>query len=693
MAGSYSQDGRFLAVTTPFGKDVLLLESFEGTEALSEPFLFRLTVLADATATVAFETILGKAVGVVFTLPDGTTRPFSGVVTAFRKGETVRGLESDLVRYHADVRPQLWLLTRRVRCRVFERLAVPDILTQVLAGVPTSLKLQGTYPAREFCVQYRESDFAFASRLMEEEGIWYYFEHTDSGHTMVLGDAPSTHPDVVDPSPVGYQPAADELAWSAAASWVLTQEVRHAQTVLNDYHFQLPDSDLSATQAATASADAGIVTHQLTAGAADQFEDYQYPGDFAHHFDGIDPSASEQASELNNVFDENRRFAGLRMGADQTPGLVASGRAQCPGFSAGYRLALSGHPDGDGPYILTRVEHRASVAGAYLSAHPDPGPVYTNSFECLPAAIPFRPARRTPHPVIAGVQTAQVVGPDGSEIFTDKYGRIQVRFFWDRDKTASCWVRVGTPWAGQQWGMIHIPRVGQEVVVAFEHGDPDRPIVVGSVYNATHMVPYTLPDSATQSGVKSRSSPQGTADNFNEIRFEDKKGSELVNVQAEKDMTRLVKNDDTLEVRHDQKITIKNNRTEEVTEGDESVTIKAGNRTHSVKTDDTLTVEGKRTITVTGNHTRTVKEGNDSVAVTQGNFSLKTDAGTISIEAAQSITLTVGGSTVKLDASGVTIQAPVVKVVGQGQVQVQGPVVQVSADGVLQLSGGVIMIG
>jgi type VI secretion system secreted protein VgrG len=710
MADTYSQDGRLLAVTTPFGKDVLLLETFEGTEVLSEPFLFHLTMLADATATIAFETILGKAVAAAITPPDGTPRPFSGVVTTFRKGDTVRGLGGDLVRYHAEVRPQLWLLTRHARCRVFERLSVPDILAQVLTGVTTSVKLQGTYPVREYCVQYRESDFAFASRLMEDEGIWYYFEHTAGAHTMVLGDVPVTHPATADPSPVPFRPTADELSGAAVSTWVKSQEVRHAQTVLNDYSFQLPDSDLSATQAGTASAAAGTVTHQLTAGPADQFDDYDHPGSYAHHFDGISSSGAEQAGELNNVFDENRRFAGLRMAADQTPGLVASGAGICPGFCAGFKFTLSGHPDADGDYVLTRVRHQASIAGAYLSVPPTGSePAYTNAFECLPAAVPFRPARRTPHPLVAGVQTAQVVGPSGNEIFTDKYGRVQVRFFWDRDSTSSCWVRVGTIWAGQQWGVVHVPRVGQEVIVAFEHGDPDRPIIVGSVYNATHMPPYTLPDNMTQSGVKSRSSPQGTADNFNEIRFEDKKGSELVTVQAEKDMTRLVKNDDTLTVQRDQKITVKNDRTEEVTDGNETVTVKAGSRTHSVKTDDSLTVEGKRTITVTGDHTRTVEQGNDAITVSQGNSTLKADAGAVSIEAAQSITLkvggntikvettgitlTVGGSTVKLEASGVTVQGPVVKTTGQGQVQVQGPVIQVSADGVLQLKGGVTMIG
>jgi type VI secretion system secreted protein VgrG len=235
---------------------------------------------------------------------------------------------------------------------------------------------------------------------------------------------------------------------------------------------------------------------------------------------------------------------------------VIEGTSTCRHLAGGHKFTLDRHFDANGQYVLTRVEHSASVVGAYTTGEA-PAVPYSNSFRCIPVALPFRPARLTPRARVYGTQSATVVGPSGEEIFTDKYGRVKVQFPWDRqgtnDANSSCWVRVGTLWAGQQWGAIHIPRVGQEVIVAFEEGDPDRPIIVGSVYNASMMPPYTLPDNRTQSGIKSRSSLQGSTDNFNELRFEDKKDSELIFFHAEKDFQREVENNDTLKVGFDKK--------------------------------------------------------------------------------------------------------------------------------------------
>jgi type VI secretion system secreted protein VgrG len=320
-------------------------------------------------------------------------------------------------------------------------------------------------------------------------------------------------------------------------------------------------------------------------------------------------------------------------------------------------------------YVLTSVRHEAadaSVAG-------DGDSHYANTFACMPARVIFRPARTTPWPAVQGPQTAVVAGPAGDEIYVDKYGRVKVQFFWDRqgkmDENSSCWIRVSQSWAGKNWGAAFHPRVGQEVVVDFLEGDPDRPLITGRVYNAVQTQPYDLPGDKTRSGIKSRSSKGGGADDFNELRFEDKKGSEDVYFHAQKDFHRVVENDDDLKVGHDQTIEIKNNRTETVKEGDEKVAVEKGNREV------------------------TIDMGNDTLTIKMGNQTTKLNLGKSETEAMQSIELKVGQSSVKLDQTGVTIKGLTVSVEGQLQTSVKGMMTQIGGDAMLQQSGGVIMIG
>jgi type VI secretion system secreted protein VgrG len=308
-----------------------------------------------------------------------------------------------------------------------------------------------------------------------------------------------------------------------------------------------------------------------------------------------------------------------------------------------------------------------------------------------------------------------VVGQQGDEIFTDKYGRVKVQFPWDRegkkDANSSCWVRVGSVWAGKQWGGIHIPRVGQEVLVAFQEGDPDQPIIMGGVYNAEQMPPYALPDNKTQSGIKTRSTLKGGTDNFNELRFEDKKDSEEIYFHAEKDFNRVVENNDTLKVGSDkakdgsQTIEVWKDRTETVKTGNELVTISKGNRTVNVDkgNDEHHVKTGNRTVDVDqGNDSHNIKQGNravvismgnDSLAIKMGNQTTKLDMGASNTEAMQSITLKVGQNSITIDQMGVTIKGMMVTVEGQVQTQVKGLMTQVQGSAMTQISGGITMIG
>lgn len=743
-----TQAGRLLALSTPLGADNLLLERIRGEEAISELFRFDLDVLCLADAPVAFDALLGQPANVKVMLPDGTFRFFNGIVSRLAQGDYVAGPNgvNTFVRYHLEVVPQLWLASLSHKSRIFQTLSVLDILKQVLTGLSISWQVLGTLEPRDYCVQYNESDFAFASRLMEEEGIYYFFEHADGSHQMVIADTPQAHTAVPGPATISYQITQgglhpDDRIFALRKS----QVVRPGKFTLWDNSFELVGQNLEAVKAVTQTVAVGTITHKLAVAGNDAIEVYEYPGLYAQRFDGIAPGGGDRAADVQKIFTDNARTVGVRAKQETTPSIRLEGEGNVRHLSSGHKFTLADHFDANGDYVLTRVVHQATQEGVFAAGGGDDS-AFQSTFTCIPIALPFVPPLVTPRPRVAGPQTATVVGPSGDEIFTDKYGRVKVQFNWDRlgtkDAASSCWIRVGSHWAGLQWGAIHIPRVGHEVIVAFEDGDPDRPIITGGVYNATNMPPYTLPDNKTQSGIKSRSSAGGSADNFNELRFEDLKDSELVYFHAEKDFSRVVENNDTLKVgfekkdKGDQTIDIYNNqkltvgagagsaddgsqtisvykdRTTSIETGNETLTVKKGNRSVTVSEgDDTHTVtKGKRTVTVksddaltvsdgnqaikvdTGNREVTIGKGNDTLTVTSGDLTIKVSAGKIAVEAAVSIELKVGGSSIKIEPAAITIKSVQIAIQGDGTAEMKSPMTTVKGDGVLTLKGGVVMI-
>ena len=671
----YAQTDRPMKLTTPLGPDALLLVGLQGREAISQMFHFELkTGWGDKTKLLPFDQLLGKKVTVEIS-PSKNKRYFNGIVCKVTQGER----DEDFTYYTLEVVPQLWLLDRKLCSRTFQHITVPDILKTLFTGMDVAYQIEGTFEQREYCVQYRETDLAFASRLMEEEGIFYFFKHSSSGHQMVLANTPQSHPAIpYTPTTIWQEGSNAVLELDHVFDWTKGQEIRSGKFTAWDYTFEMPTKHLDADKTITDSVTVGTVTHKLKVAGNDSLELYDYPGGYASRFDGINKSGGEQPASLQNIFTDNKRTVDIRMQEEALSSLLIRGRGGHAGFTAGHTFDLTRHYSDNGKFVLTSVQHEAKQPLAVEQV--EGGFRYANAFTCIPSTLPFRPARVTPVPSVRGVQTATVVGPSGEEIFPDKYGRVKVQFHWDRqgtdDVNSSCWVRVATFWAGPQWGAIHIPRIGQEVIVDFLEGDVNRPIIVGSVYNADMMPPWTLPDQKTVSGIKSRSSLHGGADNFNMMSFEDKKGSELVSVQAEKDLKTLVKNDENREVDHDRVTLIKHDETQTVT-NNETITVEQGNQTIEIKQ---------------GNQSTTLDMGNQSTQIKMGNQTIKVDMGKIEIEAMQSIQLKVGQSTIKMDPTGVTINSMMIKVDAQVQAQVHSLMTQVNGDAMTVVKGGVVMI-
>jgi type VI secretion system secreted protein VgrG len=747
-SGDASSAPPILSVSTPLG-DVFAVTAFDGREGVSRLFEFSVDLVASATQTVGFDQLLGRGVTVHLLQSDGAPRHFHGLVRSVAQGGSSTDQSGHRrTAYRLTLVPALWTLTRHRQSRIFQQLSVSAILEKVLTGLPVKLDLRGHYEPRNYCVQYRETDFAFASRLMEEEGIFYFFTHADGQHTMVVADQPAAHPTHPGaPIPI-HAPEGGVRPDDAIYTWQKEQTLTAGKVVLWDHAFEMPGRNHAAQAPVQASLQVGTVSHKLSVGGNDKMELYDYPGGYAKRFDGIDSGGGERASDVQKIAQDNERTAKLRMQEEEALAVKTEGASTCRQLVSGYKLSLTGHENADGSYVILELEHEARAGDVALSSA-SAGFTYKNRFTCVPAAVAYRPPQTTPRPHVAGCQTATVVGPRGEEIFVDKYGRVKVQFHWDRegklDANSSCWVRVASPWAGKKWGAVHLPRIGQEVVVDFLEGDPDRPIIVGSVYNAEQMPPYVLPANRTQSGVKSRSSPQGTDETFNELRFEDKKGEEEVHLQAQKDLTILVKNDETRTVDHDRRTTIgrhdytelkpkedggvgnqdltmhKGDRSILLKEGSQSTVLEKGQLLVDIKQGDhdlrvngnerTKVTLGDREVTVAdGHHTIEVQKGNQKVQVKMGNdetivdmgnytlqckmgnIAIKANLGTITLESMSGVELKCGQSSVKVDQMGVTVKGMMAKVEGMTMAQLKSPMTQVNGDAMLTAKGGITMI-
>jgi type VI secretion system secreted protein VgrG len=545
---SYTQDDRLLALETPLGKDLLLLQRLQGDDAISRPFSYSLELLAFENTSISFKDIVGQKVTISIQLPDKQPRYVNGYVTRFSQGETDA---RNFTHYYCQVSPWLWFLTRQSDCRIFQNMTVPDILSQVfnlfsVKDFRNSLKT--SYSPLEYCVQYRETSFNFVSRLMEEYGIFYYFDHTTKGkHTLVLADQSSALPDCPG-SPFSYETAVGGIDDPDAISdWNVQQDLRTGKYTLNDYNFTTPEVSLLANEPTV-----------VDLSASQGLELFDYPG-------------------LYTTKDDGDAAAKLRMQEEEATHILISASSNCRGLLSGYGFDLENHYRGDQntSYILTSVQHSASMGNVYVSGE-EGTESYSNRLMCIPSSTAYRPARSVPKPFVQGPQTALVVGKDGEEIWVDNYGRVKVQFYWDRlgekNEKSSCWIRVSQPWAGNGWGSIWIPRIGQEVIVSFLEGDPDRPLITGRVYNQDQMPPYTLPDYQTRSTFMSRSSKGGGSSNYNELRFEDKMGSEQIFINAEKDMDLRVENDLREYIGNDASLIVEADRKEKI-QGDQSLNI------------------------------------------------------------------------------------------------------------------------
>jgi type VI secretion system secreted protein VgrG len=669
-----TQAHREVSVKSALADDVLLFRSMECSEALGRMYTYRLDLLS-TKGDIKIADVLGTSMTVVLDLPEGGERYFNGIVTRF----AYRGWRDGKASYEAMLHPALWLLTRSSNCRIFQEQSAIDIVKAVCGDAAygglialDAGSLSATPAARTYCVQYRESDFNFVCRLLEEEGIYFYFTHQDGAHTMVLADSYGAHAAAAGYATVQFR---DEETHRNPLEEAVTHfapggEIQSSVVALNDFDFEK----------ASSSTTGGLLAKATIAAAFGQpsYEQYDYPGRYTTSSAG-------------------GAFARARMEAlhGQCEQVEAFGNAR--GLSTGALFTLSEHPrdDQNREFLITAAD--TEIAGVGYGTE---GKNSSTEFRCAFRAVGKEHSYRAPpiarKPVVQGPQTAMVVGKAGEEIWTDKYGRVKVQFHWERDgkadETSSCWVRVQQGWAGKSWGTMFIPRIGMEVVVSFLEGDPDQPLITGCVYNGDNMPPYALPGEQTKSTIKSNTSKGGGG--FNEIRFEDKKDSEEIFIQAEKDFNRVVKNNDTLKVGFekadagDQTIQIKNDRSLDV--GHDHKEHVTNDHTLTVDNNQSITVTKDRTLDVSGNQTTTIA-GDQKVTVSK----------TIVIEATTSIEFKVGGSSIKIEPAKITVKSTQIAVEAEANMDLKagammtvkaGAPMSVKSDAIVTIEGALVKI-
>jgi type VI secretion system secreted protein VgrG len=637
---NYTQDNRLIAIDTPLGKDVLLLRGFGGHEGISRLFSFTAEFLSEKHS-ISYKDIVGKKVTVTLLLPNNSTRYWNGFVSRF----TSLGRDASFSYYRAEIVPWFWFLTRTADCRIFQQKTIPDIIKQVFnfyGFQDFQDRTQASYPQREYVVQYRETAYNFVSRLMEEYGIFYFFEHDQSSHKLIFADKPQVHKNCPVQHKVrfNYSPGGTSLNEDVVQSWGADEELRTGKYALTDYNFQTPSTSLMAN-----------IQTVAEIGGNTKYEIYDYPG-----------------IHINKS--EGDMLIKIRMEEEEAVHHEVAASSNCRSFAPGYKFTLEGHArqDMNGDYLLTEVTHSASISRTFSEG----GEVgreesYNNQITCIPISVPFRPQRLTPKPFVQGPQTAVVVGPSGEEIYSDKFSRVKIQFFWDRvgkkDENSSCWVRVSQPWAGKNWGAINVPRIGQEVIVEFLEGDPDRPIITGRVYNADQMPPYTLPDNQTRTTFMSRSTKNGGSSNYNELRFEDKKGDEQIFMNAEKDMDLRVEHDSREYVGNDRSLIVQNDQKEKIG-GEQDIQI-ANDQNEKVGGDASLNVTGNQNVQV--GQTMSLQVGQNLQEKSGQNYAheagmeIHLKAGmNVVIEAGLELTIMASGNFINIGPAGVAISGTLV---------------------------------
>ncbi|CAH6140281.1 type VI secretion system Vgr family protein [Citrobacter koseri] len=607
---------------------MLLFSSLNGSEALGSLFTYIVQLktpdslnlgYVSPAANLPLKPMVGKDLCINIELDGGGKRHISGLVTAAR----IVGHEGRSVTYELRMEPWLKLLTHTSDYKAFQNKTVVDILDEVLSEYPYPVekRLVESYPVRAWQVQYGETDFTFLQRLMQEWGIYWWFEHSEDSHTLVLADAISAHHACPDSPEVEWHQKGLKLDKAFIHTIIANESLRTGQWVLDDFDFKKPRSRLANT----------VADPRETGHAS--YEHYEWPGDY------FDKGEGEMLTRI-------------RMEEQRSPGSRVHGAGNIRTLMTGYSFTLTNHPTAEVNQEYLLVQTTLFLRDNAQHSGQDQHFTYVTTFELHPTREVYRPQRTISKPHTKGPQSAIVTGPAGQEIWTDQYGRVKVQFGWDRygkmDENSSCWLRVSQPWAGKGFGGIQIPRIGQEVLVDFKNGDPDMPIIVGRVYNQDTMPPWGLPGAASQSGIFSHSLKGGPT-NGNMLRFDDKTGAEEVKFHAEKDLNTTVKNNETHTVNADRTKTIIHNETTKV----------HIDRTEDVFGKHTETIKGNRDITVTeGNRTVTVKTGTSTETV-EKDISITSLSGAIHLTANTQITLTVGKSSLTMNSDGtITLNGP-----------------------------------
>jgi len=693
------QDARIMAIATPLGADKLVLRRLSGREELGRMFEFKLDLISEDPA-IPFDDIVGQNVTISLSLADSKRRYFNGFVSEFVQTTAQGGFPE----YRAVVVPHLWLMTRTSDCRIFQNKKVPDILKEMFqkhgfSDIEDTLDVSN-YRTWENCVQYRETDFNFISRLMEQEGIYYYFKYENGKHTLVLADSLSKHNPYEGYETIDFRrPGEQNILKEEIVDWTIRSVIQPGKFAHTDYNFKTPRTQLlnpASVEQAHARAD---------------YEIFDYPGAFVEGGEG-------------------EQYARIRIEELQAQHEVLTGQTNARGICPGFKFTLKDHPreDQNREYLITSAEYLVNADGFETGKDQPDTKAFTCTFTAIDATVQFRPARRTPKPSIRGTQTAVVVGPSGEEIYPDEFGRVKVQFPWDRygemNENSSCWIRVSQVHAGKTFGGIDLPRIGEEVVVGYLEGDPDQPLIIGRVYNAEQKVPFSLPGQMVVSGMKSNSTKGGGG--YNEMSMNDTKGKEKITVHGQYDMGTTVEHDQTLTVHNDRTQTVDNNDSLTVTKGNRTVTVQSGTNAETIKGNSTHTVEaGNRAVSVSGGdysatasaavflHGKGAGVGitGDAKGVTvsgsgQG-VGIKGAGGpgvgihgdpNVEINGASKVsivsplvligdaTIKIGGSSIELSAGGCSIT------LAMGLVSIGGPAIKVAADGMCDITGAMVKL-